>query len=269
MVTVEATGNPNLVPPSRGSGGGSRPGVHRRSHKRSATHDEPVAPKAPSQDDRLVSVLASLPQSPPAEAAPYNAPPLDAATHPAVMAAAAAAADPQFGLPNTNLPELHHTPATTGMLPTPVPAPASTPNYLATPGTAPSATPNGAPSAASGATPGTAQGTTPGSAPGNAPSASKGDYDPKTLDAILSNTLLPASHEQTPIFTALTQPPHAPNAHLRKNDVAFSVPMDAMAVSANTAPTDAAVGLLPTPETSHFSDMFTGMSQATPSQQET
>lgn len=60
VVTVEATGNPSTVPPSRGSGGGSRPGLHRRPHKGSDPLEEAV-PNASTQGERLASVLASLP----------------------------------------------------------------------------------------------------------------------------------------------------------------------------------------------------------------
>lgn len=63
MITVEATGHPQKVPPSRGSGGGSRPGVHRRAgrpHAVSPEHSSSTEP-TPEFDQRLASVLASLP----------------------------------------------------------------------------------------------------------------------------------------------------------------------------------------------------------------
>jgi hypothetical protein len=59
MITIEATGDPMTVPPSRGSGGGSRPGVHRRAPKKRSVDDESEAPS--SLDDRLANVLAALP----------------------------------------------------------------------------------------------------------------------------------------------------------------------------------------------------------------
>ncbi|KAL4400854.1 DNA-templated transcription regulator [Malassezia pachydermatis] len=84
VITVAATGDPSKVPPSRGSGGGSRPGVHRRNaRKRTAESMEslPQAEDSPDFDRRLASVLASLPhegrsasQPPPLSSLPVQLP---------------------------------------------------------------------------------------------------------------------------------------------------------------------------------------------------
>ncbi|WFC94339.1 hypothetical protein MBRA1_000969 [Malassezia brasiliensis] len=250
VVTVEPTGDPNMVPPSRGSGGGSRPGVHRRAHKRPALHDEASVPEMPSQSNRLASVLASLPQNAPADAAStYASQTVDGIPHSLVLAAAAATADAGPGDHKPPVPDLQAVPATAPgapLLPASAVSAGSSPavplsgDYLARPPTAPLTQPPHRP-----------------------------DYDPKTLDAILSHTLLPASHPQTPIFAALTQSANAPTgAPLKKSDVAFSVPMDSMAVSASVTGNDATIGLLPASDSTHFSDMFTGLNQATVSQQQ-
>lgn len=240
VVTVEATGDPSMVPPSRGSGGGSRPGVHRRTQKRNMVQEEgAVSHDVSSRNENLANVLATLPQSRPTEAVPSYVPdPADAVPHPVVMAAAAAAADSRLALPNGGLPDLSGAPATTTMLPTTVPATAPTPEYMTRP-----------------AVP--------------APTPGKNDYDAKSLDALLSNTLLPTSHEQTPIFAALTHSPNMSTAPVKKGDMAFSLPMDSMAVSASVTPTDATIGMLPNSDAHHYPDMFSGLNHATVSQQET
>ncbi|KAI3627205.1 hypothetical protein CBS14141_001206 [Malassezia furfur] len=255
VVTVEPTGDPNMVPPSRGSGGGSRPGVHRRAHKRPALHDEVSALEPPPQSNRLASVLANLPQNSPADAAPAYAPQtVDGVPHSVVLAAAAATADVRPGVrKRAPVPDLQTVPTTapgTSLLPATAVSAAPNPavplpgDYLARPPAAPMALPPNRP-----------------------------DYDPKTLDAILSHTLLPASlpasHPQSPIFAALTQSANAPTgAPLKKSDVTFSVPMDSMAVSASVTGNDATIGLLPASDSTPFSDMFTGLNQATVSQQQ-
>lgn len=62
-MTLEATGNPHHVPPSRGSGGGSRPGVHRRARKRRSSSEVDTGPAGSSYDHHLASVLASMPHN--------------------------------------------------------------------------------------------------------------------------------------------------------------------------------------------------------------
>lgn len=261
VVTVEATGDPSTVPPSRGSGGGSRPGVHRRTHKHSETQDE--VPEGPSQSERLASVLASLPPASEPRAAPTTlaapfAPSVDPLPHSVVMAAAAAAADSRYAMPSQPLggmsPGLQqHTPSTAALPPSiPASAPPVTSDYLA-------------------------------------PAPAKADYDPKALDAILSNTLLPSkdtpldgnvslgvdaysapgtvpdktTSDQAPIFAALAAPSGAaaPQNPMKKSDASFSVPVDTMAVSASVTPTDAAIGgLLPVP--APYPEVFPGLGPA-------
>ncbi|WFD23127.1 hypothetical protein MEQU1_001813 [Malassezia equina] len=61
-MTLKATGDPHHVPPSRGSGGGSRPGAHRRGKKeRSASALDTSSMGSSDFDRRLASVLASMP----------------------------------------------------------------------------------------------------------------------------------------------------------------------------------------------------------------
>ncbi|WFD26783.1 hypothetical protein MNAN1_001770 [Malassezia nana] len=63
-LTIEATGDPQHVPPSRGSGGGSRPGAHRRGKLRRSGGplERPSAPADTSRDfdRRLANVLTSM-----------------------------------------------------------------------------------------------------------------------------------------------------------------------------------------------------------------
>ena len=95
VVTVEGTGDPGTVPPSRGSGGGSRPGVHRRSSKRTQLSEESATPPTPQV---------------PAPAVPAGGAKLAHTTAPALSepivaaAAAAAAADTQLDLQRTGAP---------------------------------------------------------------------------------------------------------------------------------------------------------------------
>ncbi|WFD30329.1 hypothetical protein MSPP1_001347 [Malassezia sp. CBS 17886] len=104
VVTLEATGDPSTVPPSRGSGGGSRPGMHRRSSSKRtvppADLTQPEAKPMPPPGE-FADVLANMPADEPSPTFAASGAQLP---HSVVMAAAAAAAAASSMHRDTSLP---------------------------------------------------------------------------------------------------------------------------------------------------------------------
>ncbi|PKI85002.1 hypothetical protein MVES1_001073 [Malassezia vespertilionis] len=94
VVTMEPFGDPNMVPPSRGSGGGSRPGVHRRtSSKRSLPREQvPLPEPAPSQASRSANALQPTEHAHMPQETPHESTIIPSFPHAVMIAAAAAAA---------------------------------------------------------------------------------------------------------------------------------------------------------------------------------
>ncbi|WFD41907.1 hypothetical protein MPSI1_000544 [Malassezia psittaci] len=247
IVTVEATGDPSMVPPSRGSGGGSRPGVHRRAHKRSATQEELNA-MMESGSSQASPLASKFPHLPPSRVPDVNPPSYDDALslenipHNVIIAAAVAAAQPSNNQTSAKAAEIY---SASNPAQTTAPPPVSS---IGPPDTSALLTATNA------------------SAPA---AAGRPEYDAKTLDALLSNTILPPSHEHAPIFAALTQPaPASTQLPLKKADALLSVPMESLPIPARISPVDSTTGIFPTQDASHFPEMFTGVSKSVVSQQE-
>ncbi|WFC97818.1 hypothetical protein MYAM1_000538 [Malassezia yamatoensis] len=247
IVTVEATGDPSMVPPSRGSGGGSRPGVHRRTHKRSATQEELDA-MIESNSSQASPLASKYPPFPPGRASDVNPPSYDDALsldnipQNVIIAAAVAAAQPSNNQTSAKAAELYSTshPAQTTISP-PV-------SSIGPPDTSALLTASNVPASSA---------------------AGRPEYDAKTLDALLSNTILPPSHEHAPIFAALTQPtPPSTQLPLKKADTLLSVPMESLPIPARISPVDSTTGIYPTSDASHFPEMFAGVSKSVVPQQE-